>query len=83
MPMLDQFQPFMHDFIDKIVDVKGDGNCGYRSVAGLLGMSQDSWSMVRNYLLKELVNFSEDYIKFFEFLVYCFHYVLDAHLGLR
>ncbi|KAH1228960.1 hypothetical protein GmHk_10G028840 [Glycine max] len=28
-------------------------------------MSQDSWSMVRNYLLKELVNFSEDYIKFF------------------
>ncbi|XP_028186404.1 protein FAR1-RELATED SEQUENCE 6-like [Glycine soja] len=37
MPMLDQFQPFMHDFIDKIVDVKGDGNCGYRSVADLLG----------------------------------------------
>ncbi|KAL5193568.1 hypothetical protein HKD37_20G055767 [Glycine soja] len=27
------FQPFMHDFIDKIIDVKGDGNCGYRSVA--------------------------------------------------
>ncbi|KAH1262422.1 Protein FAR1-RELATED SEQUENCE 5 [Glycine max] len=24
MPMLDQFQPFMHDFIDKIVDVKAD-----------------------------------------------------------
>ncbi|KAH1253759.1 Protein FAR1-RELATED SEQUENCE 5 [Glycine max] len=33
MPMLDQFQPFMHDFIDKIVDVKVDGNRGYRSVA--------------------------------------------------
>ncbi|KAH1193792.1 hypothetical protein GmHk_19G054753 [Glycine max] len=30
------FQPFMHDFINKIVDVKGDDNCGYRSVAGLL-----------------------------------------------
>ncbi|KAH1194130.1 Protein FAR1-RELATED SEQUENCE 5 [Glycine max] len=65
MPMLDQFQPFMHDFIDKIVDVKGDGNCGYRSVVGLLGMGQDSWSVVRNHLLKELVNFSEDYIKLF------------------
>ena len=65
MPMLDQFQPFMHDFIDKIVDVKGDGNCGYRSVAGLLGMGQDSWSMIRNHLLKELANFSEDYIKLF------------------
>jgi len=56
MPMLDQFQPFMHDFIDKIVDVKADDNCGYRSVAGLLGMGQDSWSVVRNHLLKELAN---------------------------
>ena len=58
MPMLDQFQPFMHDFIDKIVDVKADGNCGYRSVAGLLGMGQDSWSVVRNHLLKKLAKFS-------------------------
>ncbi|KAL5137778.1 Protein FAR1-RELATED SEQUENCE 5 [Glycine soja] len=65
MPMLDQFHPFMHDFIDKIVDDKADGNCGYRSVAGLLGMGQDSWSVVRNHLLKELANFSEDYIKLF------------------
>ncbi|KAH1241511.1 hypothetical protein GmHk_07G019085 [Glycine max] len=30
MPMLDQFQIFIHDFIDNIVDVKADGNCGYR-----------------------------------------------------
>ncbi|KAL5127470.1 Protein FAR1-RELATED SEQUENCE 5 [Glycine soja] len=65
MPMLDQFQPFMHDFIDKIVDVKTDGNCGYQSVAGLLGMDEDSWSVVHNHLLKELANFSEDYIKLF------------------
>ena len=65
MPMLDQFQPFMHDFTDKIVDVKGDGNYGYRSVAGLLGIGQDSWSVVRNHLLKELANFSEDYVKLF------------------
>ncbi|KAH1261738.1 hypothetical protein GmHk_02G004539 [Glycine max] len=65
MPMLDQFHPFMHNFIDKIVDVKADGSCGYRSVAGLLGMGEDSWSVVRNHLLKELVKFSKDYIKFF------------------
>ncbi|KAH1212860.1 Protein FAR1-RELATED SEQUENCE 5 [Glycine max] len=58
MPMLDQFQPFMHDFIDKIVDVKADSNCGYRSVVGLLGMGQDSWSVVRNHLLKEPAKFS-------------------------
>jgi len=65
MPMLDQFQPFIHDFIDNIVDVKTDGNCGYRSVAGLLGMGEDSWSLARNHLLKELGKFSDDYIKLF------------------
>jgi len=65
MPMLDQFQPFIHDFIDNIVDVKADGNCGYWSVAGLLGIGEDSWSLVRNHLLKELGKFSDDYIKLF------------------
>ena len=65
MPMLDQFQPFIHDFIDNIVDVEVDGNCGYQVVAGLLGMGEDSWSLVHNHLLKELANFSEDYIKLF------------------
>ena len=61
--MLDQFQLFIHEFIDSIVNVKVDGNCGYRSVAGLLGMGEDSWSVVCNHLLKELAKFSEDYIK--------------------
>jgi len=65
MPMLDQFQKFIHNFIDNIVDVKADGNCGYRSVAGLLGMGEDSWSLVRNHLLKELGKFLDDYIKLF------------------
>ncbi|KAH1212505.1 hypothetical protein GmHk_14G040687 [Glycine max] len=55
----------MHDFIDKIVDVKAYGNCGYRSVAGLLGMGEDFWSVVRYHLLKELGNFSEDYTRLF------------------
>ena len=63
--MLDQFQPFIHDFIDNIVDVKADGNYGYRSVADLLGIGEDSWSLVRNHLLKELGKFLDDYIKLF------------------
>jgi len=65
MPMLDQFQPFIHDFIDNIVDVGADGNYGYRAVAGLLGMGEDSWSLVRTHLLIELAKFTEDYIKLF------------------
>ena len=47
------------------MDVKADGNCGYRSIAGLLGMGEESWSLVRNHLLKELAKFSYDYIKLF------------------
>ena len=65
MPMLDQFHPFIHDFIDNIVDVKADNNCGYRVIAALLGMGGDSWSLVRNHLLKELGKWSDDYIKLF------------------
>ncbi|KAH1188237.1 hypothetical protein GmHk_U059798 [Glycine max] len=65
MPMLDQFQPFIHDFIDNIVDVGVDENCGYRAVAGLLGMGQDPWSLVYTHLLIELAKFAEDYIKLF------------------
>ncbi|KAH1249563.1 hypothetical protein GmHk_05G012890 [Glycine max] len=65
IPMLDQFEPFIQDFIDDIVDVKADGNCGYRSIAGLLGMGENSWSLVRNELMKELGKWSHDYIKLF------------------
>ncbi|KAH1234534.1 hypothetical protein GmHk_09G026716 [Glycine max] len=54
-----------NDNIVNIVDVEADGNCGYRSVAGLLGMGEDSWSLVRTHLLIELDKFSEDYIKLF------------------
>ncbi|KAL5131907.1 hypothetical protein HKD37_12G034687 [Glycine soja] len=52
------------DFIDNIVDVKPDGNCGYRSVVSLLGMGEDSWSLVCNHL-KELGKFLDDCIKLF------------------
>ena len=52
--MLDQFHPNMHQYITNIVDVKADGNCGYRAIAALLGMGEESWSLVRNHLLKEL-----------------------------
>jgi len=47
------------------VDVKGDGNCGYQSIAALLGMGEDSWSLVCNHFLKELAKWSDDYIKLF------------------
>jgi len=62
MPMLDQFHPCIHDFIVNIVDVKTDGNCGYRAIAALLGMGEDSWSLMHNHLHKELTKWSDKYI---------------------
>ncbi|KAL5134613.1 Protein FAR1-RELATED SEQUENCE 5 [Glycine soja] len=65
IPMLDQFEPFIQGFIHDIMDVKADGNCGYRSIVGLLGMGEDSWSLVCNELIKELGKWSHDYINLF------------------
>jgi len=62
MPMLDQFHPCIHDSIVNIVDVKDDGNYGYHAIAGLLGMGEDSWSLLRNHLLKELTKWSDEYM---------------------
>ncbi|KAH1210198.1 Protein FAR1-RELATED SEQUENCE 5 [Glycine max] len=63
--MLDQFEPFIQGFIHDIVDVKADGNCGYQSIACLLGIDEDSWSLVRNELIRELGKWSHDYINLF------------------
>ena len=60
--MLDQFHPCIQDFIENVVDVKADGNCGYRAIAGLLGLGEESWSIVRNHLLKELGEWRDEYI---------------------
>jgi len=63
--MLDQFHLLIHNFIKNIVDVKDDSNYGYRAIVVLLGMGEDSWSLVRNHLLKELVKWSNEYVNLF------------------
>ena len=44
--MLDQFHLCIQDSIENIIDVKADGNCGYRAIAVLLGMGEELWSLV-------------------------------------
>ncbi|KAL5190965.1 hypothetical protein HKD37_04G010299 [Glycine soja] len=66
IPMLDQFAPFIQGFIRDVVDVKTDGNCGYRSIASLLGMGEDSWPLVHNELIKELGRWSHEYMNLFD-----------------
>ena len=52
-------------FIEDTVDVKDDGNYGYCVIVALLGLGEDSWSLVRNHLLKELGQWCDDYIVLF------------------
>jgi hypothetical protein len=35
IPHKDQIPIWMHDFIENVVDVAGDGHCGFHAVAGL------------------------------------------------
>ena len=59
---LDQFHPCIQDSIENIIDVKADGNCGYRAIAALLGMGEESLSLVRNHLHKELTSWFDEYM---------------------
>ena len=62
IPMLDQFHLCILDSIENIIDVKTNGNCGYRAIAALLGMGEESWSLMCNHLHEELTSWSEEYI---------------------
>lgn len=41
IPHKDQIPHWMHDFIQNVVDVAGDGDCGFHAVAGLCNLSVD------------------------------------------
>nr|XP_027188670.1 uncharacterized protein LOC101493161 [Cicer arietinum] len=47
----------IHKFIDDIIDVGDDGNCGYRAVAALLGMGENCWAFIRQQCVIELQEF--------------------------
>ncbi|XP_014522311.1 uncharacterized protein LOC106778829 [Vigna radiata var. radiata] len=59
--MIDQFHSTTHPFILDVVDVVADGHCGYRCIAALLGLREDSWPVIRNDLYKELSNWRDEY----------------------
>lgn len=51
------FSNGIHLFIQHIVDVAADANCGFWVIATLLGMGEDSWPQVWMNLLQELDNY--------------------------
>ncbi|XP_058783322.1 uncharacterized protein LOC131657999 [Vicia villosa] len=56
---------FMHKYIDRIVNVVGDGNCGFQTVLALLGKGEDDHKLVRLELIEELMNHKDSYMGVF------------------
>lgn len=52
-------------FLTSTVEVKADGNCGFRAVAVSLGRSQDDWPNIRKELRLEMEKNEETYVKIF------------------
>ncbi|MCI43513.1 receptor-like protein kinase, partial [Trifolium medium] len=44
----------MHEYYTDVIDVEGDGHCGFRAVSVLLGKSDEEYQMVRLALTIEL-----------------------------
>ncbi|KAL5130726.1 polyprotein [Glycine soja] len=49
-----------YDSIENIINVKTNDNCDYRAIAALLGIGEESWSLVHNHLHKDFTSWSED-----------------------
>lgn len=49
-----QFPNHIRSYIEDVVNVESDGNCGYRVIASLLGYGEDGWSLVRRELDNEI-----------------------------
>jgi len=50
---LGQFPEHIHPYVDEIVNVAPNGNCGFRAIALLLGYGEEGWPIVRRELDRE------------------------------
>ena len=45
-----------------MVDVVGDGYCGFRAIAEFMGLIEESHIMIRRYLIQKLKEHRDDYV---------------------
>ncbi|XP_050875548.1 OVARIAN TUMOR DOMAIN-containing deubiquitinating enzyme 10-like [Lathyrus oleraceus] len=62
IPFIDEMPVFMHKYIERVVNVVGEGNCSYRAVSALLDKGEDNHTHVRHQLIQELKTHKESYI---------------------
>ncbi|KAI5387086.1 hypothetical protein KIW84_073298 [Lathyrus oleraceus] len=51
-----QFPNHIRSYIEDVVNVESDGNCGFRVIASLHGYGEDAWPMVRRELGLEIID---------------------------
>jgi hypothetical protein len=57
---------FMRPYIERIVDVIGDGHCGFRAIAEVVGLTEESHVMVRRAVIQELKEHRSKYIEIYD-----------------
>jgi len=55
----------MRQYIERIVDVIGEGHCGFRAIAESVGLTEENHVMVRRALIKELKEHKREYIEIY------------------
>ncbi|AES94826.2 OTU-like cysteine protease [Medicago truncatula] len=48
-----------------VVDVIGDGHCGFRAIAKFMGLTEKNHLMIRTHLIQELIDHRDDYVEVF------------------
>jgi len=52
----------MVPFIEKVVDVIGDGHCGFQAITEFMGLTEESHIMIHRHLIQELKDYRNDYV---------------------
>ena len=52
----------MRPYVEDIVNVRGDGNCGFRVVARHMRLNEEDHVLVRHALINELKNHKSNYL---------------------
>ncbi|XP_058776317.1 uncharacterized protein LOC131650630 [Vicia villosa] len=66
MIYIDEMPLFMHKYIDNIVEVGTDGNCGNRVVSGLLEKGEENHTLIQRALISELTSHRDIYSRLYE-----------------
>jgi len=65
LPYITHRPKIIRPYIENIVNVKWDGNCGYRVIARHMGMDEENHVLVRSALIHELKTKKSDYLPIF------------------